>query len=52
VWAASQLAKNDLDSLAGCDLNKLALKFLVAIETGGRALDRLAMCRVETIELG
>jgi hypothetical protein len=38
--------------LAGPDLDSLALEFLETIETGGRALARWAICRLETIEMG
>jgi len=38
--------------LAGRDLDELALEFLETFETGGCALDRLAICRLETIEMG
>jgi hypothetical protein len=38
--------------LAGRDLDGLALEFLETIETGGCALDRLAICGLETIEMG
>jgi len=38
--------------LAGRDLDGLALEFLETIATAGCALDRLAACRLETIEMG
>jgi hypothetical protein len=38
--------------LPGRDKDGLAVEFLETIETGGHALDRLAICRLETIEMG
>jgi len=38
--------------LAGRDLDRLALEFLETIGTGGHAPDRLAICGLETIEMG
>jgi len=38
--------------LARRDLDGLILELLATIEPGGRALDRLAICRLETVKMG